>query len=201
MSDSDPVTSHHTFVTPDDDLLRQYWEIEGNTEYDTNLSPEEGCVVQHFEKNHRRTPHGRFIVPLPKKPHAPPLGESRSQSVRRFLLLECSLRGNNEFVTFNSVMQEYFDMKHAEPVPTSDMDKPPQDGFYLPMHAMKKESSTTTKVRAVCDASAKSSSSVSLNYILLVGPTVHPSLVGVLLRFRLHQIALTANVSRMYRAN
>ena len=35
---------------------------------------------------------------------------------------------------------------------------------------------------------------------LLVGPTIHPPLIDVLLRFRLHRVALTADVSRMYRA-
>ena len=68
------------------------------------------------------------------------------------------------------------------------------------MHAVRKESSTTTKLRAVFDASAKSSTGVSLNDTLLVGPTVHPSLIDVLLRFRLHRIALTTDVSKMYRA-
>ncbi len=50
------------------------------------------------------------------------------------------------------------------------------------------------------DASAKSSSGVSLNYTLLVRLTVHPPLIDVLLRFRFHRIALTADVSKMYRA-
>ena len=68
------------------------------------------------------------------------------------------------------------------------------------MHAVKKESSTTTKLRAVFNASAKSSTNVSLNDILMVGPTVHSSLVDVLLRFRLHRIAMTADISKMYRA-
>ena len=65
---------------------------------------------------------------------------------------------------------------------------------------MRKESSTTSKVRAVFDASAKCSTGVSLNDTLLVGPTVHSSLVDVLIRFRLHRVALTTDVSRMYRA-
>ena len=194
------VTSHHTFVTTGDDLLRRFWEIEENTKHESNLSPEEISVVQHFEKTHRRTPDGRFIVPLPKKPHAPSLGESRSHAVRRFLSLERSLRAKGEFEDFNSVMQEYFELKHAELVPTVDQEKPPHSTFYLPMHAVKKESSTTTKIRAVFDASVKSSSNVSLNDILLVGPTLHPPLVDVLLHFRLHRIALTADVSKMYRA-
>jgi len=44
------------------------------------------------------------------------------------------------------------------------------------------------------------STGVSLNDTLLVGPIVHSSLIDVLLRFRLHRVALTADVSRMYRA-
>ena len=97
-------------------------------------------------------------------------------------------------------MQEYLELGHAEPVPSKDMDKPPTEVFYLPMHAIYKESSTTTRVRAVFDASAKSSTGVSLNDTLLVGPSIHPPLIDVLLRFMSHRIALTADVSKMYRA-
>ena len=68
-------------------------------------------------------------------------------------------------------------MGHAEPVPPSDLEKPQHQVFYLPMHAVRKDSSTTTKIRAVFDASTKSSSGVSLNDTLLVGPTVHPPLI------------------------
>ena len=194
------VTSHHTLVTTSDDLLRRFWEVEEDTKHETILSPEEKFVVQHFEENHRRTAEGRFIVPLPKKHNHPPIGESRSQAVRRFLSLERSLRSKGEFDALDSVIQEYFNLKHAEPVPDADCDKPSQQVFYLPMHAVKKESSTTTRVRVVFDASAKSSSGTSLNDILHVGPTVHSPLIDVLLRFRLHRIALTADVSKMYRA-
>ena len=68
------------------------------------------------------------------------------------------------------------------------------------MYAVYRESSTTTKVRAVSDTSSKTSTGVSLNDTLLVGPTVHPRLIDVLLKFRSHHIALTADVSKMYRA-
>ena len=64
------------------------------------------------------------------------------------------------------------------------------------MHAVRKEKSTTTKKGVVFDASAKSSAGVSL----LVGPTVHPSLIDVLLRSRTHRVVLTTDVSKMYRA-
>ena len=89
---------------------------------------------------------------------------------------------------------------HAEPVPPADLEKPPSEVFYLPIHVVHKESSMTTKVYAVFDASAKTSTGASLNDIVLVGPTVHPPLVDVLVHFRSHRIALVADVSRMYRA-
>ena len=68
------------------------------------------------------------------------------------------------------------------------------------MHAVRKEASTTTKLRVVFDASMKTSSGVSLNDVLMVGPTVHQLLVDVLLRFRTHRIAVVADISKMYRA-
>ena len=139
-------------------------------------------------------------MPLPKRPEAKPLGESRSQAVRRFLLLERALLSRNLFEDFNAVMQEYFDMGHAENVPEIELEKSPQEVFYLPMHAVRKEASTTKIIRAVFDASAKSASGVSLNDTLLVGPTVHPPLVDVLLRLRFHCVVLTTDVSKMYRA-
>ena len=45
-------------------------------------------------------------------------------------------------------------------------------GFYLPHHAVFKESSLTTKVRVVFDGSAKSSTGIPLNDTLMVGPTI-----------------------------
>ena len=86
------VASHHTLVITSDDLLQRVWEIEEETRPELNLSPEEKSVVNHFKGTHRHTPDGRFIVPLPKKPSPPSLGESQSQAVRRFLPLKRSLR-------------------------------------------------------------------------------------------------------------
>ena len=73
--------------------------------------------------------------------------------------------------------------KHAELVPQEDLEKPPSHVFYLPMYVVRKESSTTTKLRAVFGVSARTLTGTSLNNILLVGPTVHPPLVDVLIRF------------------
>ena len=74
-----------------------------------------------------------------------------------------------------------------------------KESYYMPMHVVTNVSSVTTRMLVVFDASAKSTSGTSLNDHFLVGPTVHSSLVDVLLRFRRHWIALTTDISHMYR--
>ena len=46
--------------------------------------------------------------------------------------------------------------------------------------------------------SAKSSTNVSLNDILIVGPAVHSSLIDILFCFRLHRIAISASVHQFF---
>ena len=103
---SHSIVSHYVSVATGDDLLRKFWEIEEIPNDQSYLTPEERLVVQHFKDNHSRSEDGRFIVPLPKKPHAKSLGESRSQAVRRFLSLERSLHAKEQFDEFDSVMNE-----------------------------------------------------------------------------------------------
>ena len=177
------IVSCHATTLSADDLLRKFWEVEELDASRPALSLEERSVVTHFHDTHRRDKSGRFIVPLPKKPDARPLGESRSLAVQRLHSLERSLRCKNQFQEFSGVVEEYLEMGHAEPVPETDLEKPRTEVFYLPMQAVVKESSTTTKIRAVFDASAKSSSGISLNDQLLVGPTIHSALVGCVASF------------------
>ncbi|XP_038109051.1 uncharacterized protein LOC119766868 [Culex quinquefasciatus] len=69
----------------------------------------------------------------------------------------------------------------------------------MPHHAVLRPSSTSTKLRVVFDASAKSSSGTSLNDLLMVGPPVQDSLFAILLRFRLCPYVLSSDLSKMYR--
>ena len=120
------------------------------------LTLEKRFILQHFEMNHSHTKAGRFVVPLPRKPNAEPIGESRSLAVRRFLTLGRYLHHKDNFREVDSVIQEYFTLGHAEAVPIEDTDKDPSSVFYLPMHVVYISSSSTTKVRVVFNVSAKS---------------------------------------------
>ena len=145
------------------------------------LSLEEKAVVHHFEREHTQDTSGRFVVPLPMKTDVTLLGESRSQAVRRFLNLEKSQRSKQQFEEFAEAIEEYFDSGHAELIAAEELRKPCSKAYYLPMHIVKKEDSTTSKVRVVFDTSAKTTTGASLNDQFVVGPTVHSSLIDVLL--------------------
>jgi len=69
---------------------------------------------------------------------------------------------------------------------------------YLP-HLCVKKDSPTTPVRVVFDCSAKSGSNgVSLNDCLYSGPSMLPEIPQMLMRFRLHEHAATADISKAY---
>ena len=95
------------------------------------------------------------------------------------------------------MVQSYLDLGHAELIPASELT--PSISYYLPMHSVTKQSSTSTKLRVVFDGSAASTSGISLNQSLMIGPTLHPTLGAILIKFRTYPISLTADISKMYR--
>lgn len=97
-------------------------------------------------------------------------------------------------------MKEYENLGHM----TENKDFLPntlQSGsYFLPHHGVLRESSLTTKLRTVFDASAVTSTGLLLNDIQMIGPTVQEDLYSILLRFRQHKYVVTGDVEIMYRA-
>ena len=155
-------------------------------------------VEQHYSNNVTYSPaEQRYTVSLPKKPCIVDLGQSRPQAVTRFLQTEKSIRHKRIRPQFQEVIKTYLELGHAEQVPTED--HPPAESFWLPMHAVFKEASTSTKLRIVFDGSAATTTGLSLNQALYVGPTIQATLSEILIRFRMHHVALNADISKMYR--
>ncbi|XP_075229602.1 uncharacterized protein LOC142329147 [Lycorma delicatula] len=87
---------------------------------------------------------------------------------------------------------------HMQPVDSSQS-KVPYETFYLPHHAVFRESFTTTKTRVVFDGSAKTSNDQSLNSILATGSVVQQDLFSIIIRFRTHRYVLSGDIPKMYR--
>ena len=69
---------------------------------------------------------------------------------------------------------------------------------YIPHKEVVKEDRATTKLRVVYDASAKALNEPRLNDCLLPGPSLTPLIFDILLRFRLHKVALIGDLEKAF---
>lgn len=164
-----------------------------------SLSPMEQKAMDHFDETILRDQDGRYRAALPRLDHPPLLGRSRGLCLRRFLSNEKSLQRRGMLDDYNIALSEYGRMGHAERVPAIDLRKPPHLSYYMPTHGVIKESSSSTKLRVVFDASAKTSTGTSFNQTLLPGPSLYSRLTTSLNRFRLYPVAFTGDISKMFR--
>ena len=161
------------------------------------MTSEQHACEYHFITTTTQGPDGRFVVRLPIKTDPKQLGASRLSAERRLHAIERRLEKQPDLKTqYHDFMKEYEELGHMKPVKPQQSKQP---CYFLPHHAVFKETSTTTKTRVVFDGSAKTSNGLSLNDILQVGPTVQPDLYSIVLRFRTYQVCFTADITKMYR--
>ncbi|XP_011876960.1 PREDICTED: uncharacterized protein LOC105567040, partial [Vollenhovia emeryi] len=95
-------------------------------------------------------------------------------------------------------MDDYKDQGHMSSV-VEENDHGEPVGYFLPHQAVIRPESETTKLRVVFDASAKTTYGTTLNDKLLAGPNLQRALNDIILRFRMHEYVLTADVAMMFR--
>lgn len=194
-----------------DTLLHRCWSIEEPGTPAVPTTEDELCE-RWFTKSTSRDADGRFCVALPFQHHvfindegiqiAPPktgirsstcqLGESRSLALKRLLNLEHRLQKDKLlYESYRSFMNDYLALGHMK-VAT----RPGK--YYILHHAVVKRDGDTSKLRVVFDASAKSSSGVSLNDILCVGPKLQNDISELLLTCRLYKYIFIADIVKMY---
>jgi len=197
LLNSDPPPALMATVPPTDLQLDlgKLWEMDQVPEA-PKMSPEDQAIIDDFNASARRI-DGRFSVSLPRISNPPPLGNSRKQALSRLLANERSLAAKGKLSSFQTAVREYLEMGHAHIIPQPQLHSSPH--FYLPVHGVFKDSSSTTKVRAVFDASARTTSGSSLNDLLLSGPNLYPPLQDILLRFRRFPVGMSADISKMFR--
>ncbi|XP_045535019.1 uncharacterized protein LOC123721194 [Papilio machaon] len=172
--------------------LAKFWELE-EIPSNGNHTQDNHCERLFTQTTHRED-DGRFCVQIPLKESTEVLGESYNIAEKRFLQLERNLKKKPEVQElYRNFIHEYERLGHMTEIP-----KPPF-GCYLPHHAVIRESSDTTKLRVVFDASAKTTSGISFNDIQHVGPVVQDDLFSILLRYRQHKYVVSADVEKMYR--
>ncbi|XP_071651718.1 uncharacterized protein [Temnothorax longispinosus] len=97
---------------------------------------------------------------------------------------------------YTDFLDEYERLGHMTEIPVSDVT---EEVYFIPHHSVFKRDSHTTKLRVVFNALSKSSTGVSLNDVLLAGPTLQEDLFSIVTRFRTHRYVLSADIEKMYR--
>ena len=198
----DGVTHCNKTSTADTELtqtVKAFWRTEEVPQENPLMTQGEKIACEHFADTHTRNQDGRYSIALPRTVPTPELCDSRRTAARRFIQNEKGLKRKGTWNQFHEGLQEYLELGHAELVPSADLGKEPRETFYLPTHGVSKDSSTTTKLRVVYDASAKTSTGASLNDQLLPGPSFYPLLTNVLIHFRSKPVGLSADISKMFR--
>lgn len=196
------TTTSHCHLSVNDNLdskLQRFWELEEcNYVYD-NMTMDERKCEEHYANSTSRDSSGRYVVKIPFKSTTSQLGDSMFMASKR---LDHLLRRLDKDPTTKNLYQdfinEYQDLGHMEQVPI-DSTLDPAKVQYLPHHCIIRPSSTTTKLRVVFDASAKTTSGFSLNDIQYSGAKVQQDLFPIMIRMRKHRYAIIADVVKMFR--
>lgn len=178
-----------------DEQMRTFWEMDSAPAIADRLI----AVDTYFDNTTTRDSQGRYTVRLPRKEDVyGTLGASRGMAVARLINQEKALNKNPHLAKeYRKFLMEYEQMGHMTRLPPfSGLEG---GAYYLPHHAVVKESSTTTKERVVFNASAKTHTGLSLNSLLDPGHKQQQDLSQIILKWRKHRIVITGDIEKMFR--
>lgn len=169
--------------------LQKFWEIEDLPKQIFRSSEEKYCE-DFFERTHYRQPDGRYVVHMPLNDKIQLLGRSKRSALKQFFSMERKMLKSPTFRT------DYinFMRTHEECGFMTKIHETEESGYYTPHHGVY----SSNKFRTVFNASASTSTGISLNECQLVGPKLQDDLAVILMRFRTTRIALSADVKQMY---
>ncbi|GBM25729.1 hypothetical protein AVEN_265228-1 [Araneus ventricosus] len=134
---------------------------------------------------------------MPFKEHWSCLGNSRDIALNRLASLWTRLSRDQEYLKlYRDFLKEYEDLGHMTEIRES---VEPDVTYYMPHHGIYRPQKSTTKLRTVFNASTLTTSGKSLNSIQYNGGVIQDDLFTLLVRFRKHIFAFTADIRQMYR--
>nr|XP_021331373.1 uncharacterized protein LOC110439581 [Danio rerio] len=166
------------------------------TEHDNKPAPsvEDTTFLKIMDTNVFRNESNSWVAPLPFREPRQRLPNNKEQAINRFSSLQRTLKRKPEMQQqYVEFMEKIFTNGHAEVAPPL---KEEDECWYLPTFGVY-HPQKPNQIRVVFDSSA-CYSGVSLNDVLLTGPDLNNSLVGVLLRFQKERVAILADIQQMF---
>ncbi|GFX04669.1 uncharacterized protein TNCV_1912141 [Trichonephila clavipes] len=177
--------------------LKMFWELE-NVDVEKPKNEEAIFCEDHFLKTHSRDEEGRYVVKMPLKNEPNCLGESRDIALKRLNALWTRLIRDPQYLKlYRDFIHEYDQLGHMKEVVTEHDNS--EVAYYMPHHGVLRPEKSTTKLRVVFNATNPTSNGLSLNSIQYNGGLVQNDLFTIMIKFREHPYAFTADVKMMYR--
>ncbi|GFV75027.1 uncharacterized protein TNCV_2114521 [Trichonephila clavipes] len=178
--------------------LKMFWELE-NVEAERTKNEETIFCEDHFLKTHSRNEEGRYVVKMPLKNEPNCLRESRDIALKRLNALWTRLIRDPQYLKlyrlyYMSIYDQHGHMKEV----VADNDNS-EIAYYMPHHGILRPEKSTTELRVVFNATNPTSNGLSLNSIQYNGGLVQNDLFTIMIKFREHPYAFTADVKMMYR--
>ncbi|XP_064469989.1 uncharacterized protein LOC135384731 [Ornithodoros turicata] len=182
---------------PEPDILTRFWDLEsiGISDEPKSKVEHNASVLEEFERN-IQVRDGRYEVGLPWKTRPDDLYDNYQVAKNRLQSLARRLNRDDSIEEYDAVIRNYLKGGHAEKVTGDGAGSTAV--YYMPHRAVIRSESTSTKIRVVFDASSHAPGATSLNYHLEKGPKLNTDLVPILLRFRMHKIAMTADIQKAF---
>ena len=191
------VHSHRISVETLGELLIQQYNHDFPEKYDEKKQMSvEDCKFMQIMDSSAKVVNGHYELPLPFRKDNITMPDNRHLAEQRLSSLKRKFQKNSEFhKEYKAFMETVLASGHAELVPQNQLTQ--QDGkvWYIPHHGVFHPKKGNLRVVFDCSAGYQGT---SLNAELLQGPNLTNTLIGVLTRFRLGQIALMADVEKMY---
>ena len=175
------------------DAFKEIWGCDSKESGpNTETSFEDACNVAFNGRRYEVSLPWRHDIEEPK------VDSKYSLCYNRWLLLQKRFKGNPDlYLKYNEIFEEQLRLGIIDRVPTEVENI--EGVEFLPHHGVAREDRDTTKLRIVFDGSAMTySDHLSLNDRLMNGPNCVPHLIDVLLRFRCHHYALTADIEKAF---
>lgn len=176
--------------------LKRFWELEEIGGEQNKLTKQEEDLYRKFEDyiKYDET-KGKYEVKLPFKEDST-IADNKAVARRRFSSLKHRLKVNEDLdQKYRQSIGEYINDGYAEKVVEKE---DPPNCYYIPNQIVVNEDRASTKIRLVFDASSHEKEERSLNDVLHKGPTLQPNMNSVIMRFRVHNVAVNADIRKMY---
>ncbi|KAK6757393.1 hypothetical protein RB195_015301 [Necator americanus] len=190
-----PSTPHRS----EDDITR-LWDLGrlGITEDpDPSVDKEEDTRILERFQDTAQVIDGYLHVQFPWKSSHPRLADNKMLAFKRLQSQYRSFQTKPTlWKTYTATFTDYLEQGIIEEVDEHQFDD--HRVYYIPHQAFIKETSATTKLRVVFDASSHYRGAPSLNDCLHSGPAILPDMVGILLRSRSTPYLLIADVEKAF---